>query len=88
MTLHKNNLHCQGFTLIEIIMTILILGMVSLILIPYFGAITSSPSPVIRQRAISLAQSMMDEILAKRWDENTPVGGGQQAGLKTLPALI
>ena len=66
----------NGFTLLEMIMTILILGLVATILAPYFRAITSSPDPVIRQRAVSLAQSMMDEILAKRWDEASPVGGG------------
>lgn len=65
-----------GFTLIEIIMTILILGLSSLILVPYFGAIISSPDPVLRERAVALGQSMMDEILAKKWDENTPIGGG------------
>lgn len=66
----------NGFTLIEIIMTILILGLSSLILIPYFGAIVSSPDPVLRERAISLGQSMMDEILAKKWDNVSPPTGG------------
>ena len=66
----------QGFTLIEIVITIVILGMVAGIMVPFFNAIVRSPDPVIRERAISLAQSMMDEIMAKRWDENTPMGGG------------
>jgi len=66
----------QGFTLIEIVITIVILGAVAGILVPFFDAITHSPDPVIRERAISLGQAMMDEIMAKRWDENTPMGGG------------
>lgn len=65
-----------GFTLIEIVLTIILLGAVAGILVPFFTAITHSPDPVIRERAISLGQAMMDEIMAKRWDENTPVGGG------------
>ena len=65
-----------GFTLIELVMTILILGSVSLILIPFFNSITHSSDPIIRQRAVALGQAMMDEISGKRWDENTPVGGG------------
>ncbi len=65
-----------GFTLIELVMTILILGSVSLILIPFFNSITHSSDPIIRQRAVALGQAMMDEISGKRWDENTPIGGG------------
>ncbi|MFH1021724.1 MAG: prepilin-type N-terminal cleavage/methylation domain-containing protein [Pseudomonadota bacterium] len=66
----------RGFTLVEIVITILLLGAVAGILAPFLNAITHSPDPVIRERAISLGQAMMDEIMAKRWDENTPVGGG------------
>jgi MSHA pilin protein MshD len=66
----------QGFSLIEIVITIVILGAVAGILVPFFNAIVHSPDPLIRERAISLGQSMMDEIMAKRWDNNTPMGGG------------
>lgn len=66
----------QGFTLIELLMTIVILGFTSLILVPFFYSITKSPDPVIRERGVALGQAMMDEILAKKWDENTPLGGG------------
>lgn len=66
----------QGFTLIEIVITIVILGATAGILVPFFNAIVHSPDPVIRERAISLGQAMMDEIMAKKWDENTPDGGG------------
>lgn len=72
----KTSRQRQGFTLIEIVITIVILGAVAGILVPFFNAITHSPDPVIRERAISLGQAMMDEIMAKRWDEKTPVGGG------------
>jgi MSHA pilin protein MshD len=68
--------HNRGFTLIEIVLTIVILGAVAGIMVPFFNAIVRSPDPVIRERAISLGQAMMDEIMAKRWDENTPMGGG------------
>ncbi|MCK5322699.1 MAG: prepilin-type N-terminal cleavage/methylation domain-containing protein [Desulfobulbaceae bacterium] len=71
-----SRLHMAGFTLIELVMTILILGSVSLILIPFFNSIIHGSDPIIRQRAVSLGQAMMDEICGKRWDENTPVGGG------------
>lgn len=83
----------RGFTLIEIVITIVILGTVAGILVPFFNAIVHSPDPVIRERAISLGQAMMDEIMAKRWDENTPVGGGpictgESPNQVTRPTLI
>jgi MSHA pilin protein MshD len=85
--------HSQGFTLIEIVITIVILGAVAGILVPFFNAIVHSPDPVIRERAISLGQAMMDEIMAKRWDKNTPMGGGpicteESPNLTTRPKLI
>ncbi|MHB1228568.1 MAG: type IV pilus modification PilV family protein [Desulfurivibrionaceae bacterium] len=83
----------DGFTLVEIVITIVILGAVAGILVPFFNAITHSPDPVIRERAISLGQAMMDEIMAKRWDENTPIGGGpictgESPNQATRPTLI
>jgi MSHA pilin protein MshD len=66
----------RGFTLIELVIAIVILGFVSLILIPFVTSVTHSPDPVIRQKAVALGQAMMDEIAAKKWDENTPNGGG------------
>lgn len=66
----------RGFTLIELIMTIILLGFVSLVMIPIVTSINHSPDPVIRSRAIALGQALMDEITAKKWDENSPTGGG------------
>ena len=65
-----------GFTLIELVLTIVILGFSAMVIIPFFSAIVHSPDPVLREKAIALAQAMMDEIVAKKWDKNTPVGGG------------
>jgi prepilin-type N-terminal cleavage/methylation domain-containing protein len=66
----------SGFTLIELIITIIIMSFAAIIIIPYLSAVTHSPDPVLREKAIGLGQAMMDEILTKRWDENTPNGGG------------
>ncbi len=65
-----------GFTLIELIITIIIMSFAAIIIIPYIAAVTHGPDPVLREKAIALGQAMMDEILSKRWDENTPNGGG------------
>ena len=82
-----------GFTLIELVLTIVILGFSAMVIIPFFSAITHSPDPVLREKAIALGQAMMDEIMAKKWDENTPVGGGpictgESPNQTTRPTLI
>ncbi len=75
---NKSTKHIRqsGFTLIELVITIVILGFSSMILLPFFNSISHSPDPLIRIRAVNLGQSLMDEILAKKWDNNTPAGGG------------
>lgn len=72
----KTHIKMSGFTLIELIITIIIMSFAAVIILPYFAAVTHSPDPVLREKAIALGQAMMDEILSKRWDENTPNGGG------------
>jgi len=77
MSVTRPRIHgTRGFTLTELVLTIVILGTVSLILIPFVNSIVHSPDPMVRQRAVALGQALMDEIMAKRWDENTPVGAG------------
>lgn len=74
----QGNVFCKqlGFTLIEFIMTIVLLGFTLTLLIPFFQAIEHSSDPIVRERTVALGQALMDEILSRRWDENTRVGGG------------
>jgi len=65
-----------GFTLIELVITIVILGFTLVLLVPFFQAIERGSDPIIRERTVALGQALMDEILSRRWDENTGVGGG------------
>lgn len=81
----KNQGQNSGFSLIELILTIVILGFTTLIIIPFAKSVIHSPDPLIRQRAVSLGQALMDEILAKRWDENTPLGGGPVITSESAP---
>jgi len=83
----------KGFTLIELVLTIVLLGFSAMIMIPFFSAITHSPDPVLREKAIALAQAMMDEITAKKWDEKSPNGGyppictSESTGVAVRPSL-
>jgi len=36
----------------------------------------NSDNPYLRQKALAVANAYMDEIFTKRWNENTPIGGG------------
>lgn len=66
----------KGFTLIELVITIVVM---SIALAAMLGAFSSSMSrsadPLWRNKSIKLAQLYLDEILSKRYDENTPIGG-------------
>lgn len=67
---------CSGFTLIELIIFIVVVGIATTGL---FAAINqhnlSSVDPIYQVRALELAQAQLDEIIGKRYDENSPNGG-------------
>lgn len=73
-------LNQSGFTLIEVIIGITVIAIVTLV-------VTAGMGPIFRQtvdpwhqvRATELAQSLMSEITARRFDENSPTGN---AGLR------
>ena len=66
-----------GFSLIETIIFILVVGIALAGIVSLFVQNTrSSADPFVRERAVAIAHTYMDEIMGKRFDENTPVGGG------------
>lgn len=70
-----------GFTLIELIVGLVITAIaLSALSVVFFSAPQRSVEPVLQIRATELGQSLMQEILAKPFDETTPVGG--------LPACV
>lgn len=66
----------QGLTLIELVAVIIILA-ISLVGVTaaISGAISRSSDVMLETRAVALAQSYLDEILAKRFDERTAPRG-------------
>lgn len=74
MRIYRN---LRGFTLIETVLFIIIVGIaVAAIGTQFATNVSRSHEPVLRQRALAVATAYMDEILRKRWNENTPPGGG------------
>lgn len=67
----------NGFTLIETVIFIIVMGLaLSGIVSMFVQSAVGGRYPFDQQRAIALANTYMDEILRKRWDENVPFGGG------------
>jgi len=66
----------RGATLLELIVFLVIVGVA---LVAFLNLFTQSQNtsvdPLIRVRALEIAQAQLDEILARKFDENTPVGG-------------
>lgn len=66
----------QGFTLIEIIVG-MVISAISLTMLYslIYPQIVRSVEPMLQIRAAELGQAMVEEILAKPYDENSPTGG-------------
>ncbi|MCH1488260.1 MAG: type II secretion system GspH family protein [Pseudomonadales bacterium] len=65
-----------GFTLVELVVGLVIstisIAMFATLIVPLF---TRSVEPLLQIRAAELAQSILEQATAYRYDENTPVGG-------------
>ncbi len=66
-----------GFTLIEIILAIVVfsIGVVG-IMVVFYNTLGRTSNPIVRHRAIDVTSSVMDVILSKKFDNDTPNGGG------------
>src|SRR5690606_8207728 len=66
----------RGVTLVETIVFIVVVSIALVALIRVFNAsVSQSVDPLVRIRALELGQAQLDEILARKFDENTPTGG-------------
>lgn len=66
----------SGFTLVEIIVGIVVSAVALTFLSTlFFSNAGRSAEPILQIRAAEFGQALLEEILAKPFDENTPVGG-------------
>jgi MSHA pilin protein MshD len=66
-----------GYSLLELVVFIVIVGVaVGAISLQFSQNVQHSHEPFLRQRALAVAGAYLDEIMDKRWNENTPIGGG------------
>ena len=78
-----------GVTLIEVIVFIVVVNLAFVAVMQiYSQAVVSSVDPIVRVRAIELARATLDEVQARRFDENTPVGGIPACGTPSGAACL
>lgn len=66
----------KGVSLIEMIVFIVVISIASsALLATYNYSLLHNTDPLIQVRALELAQSRLDEIIALKYDANTPTGG-------------
>ena len=66
----------RGATLVELVITIVIISVAVAGVVGAFALLSGrSADPLNQTRAVALAQLYADEILSRRYDEDTPPGG-------------
>lgn len=66
----------KGVSLIELIVFLVVISIASsALLATYSYSARNSADPIIVVRALELAQARLDEVLALKYDANTPTGG-------------
>jgi len=66
----------QGVTLVELVISIVVLSIAMVAMMNSFSlSMSHSADPLWRNKALKLGQLYLDEILAKKYDESTPIGG-------------
>ena len=64
----------RGFSLIEIIITVIVLGIATGILVPFIVSLRGSANPVLIEQAVVLSQERLEQMIADRRDGVTPRG--------------
>lgn len=71
----------KGFTLIELIAFMVVVSIALLALVGVFQrAAINNVDPIVQTRALECAQAKLDEILARKFADNTPTGGVPACG--------
>lgn len=66
----------NGFTLIELVVLIVVLGLaLTGVTLVINRTVAQSPKALVQTRAMDIAQSYLEEILQKRFDQHTGPGG-------------
>ena len=73
----QNYVRAKGFSLIELVITIVVIGIaLTALSTSLFSAVGRNADPLWQSKATQLSQAYLDEILAMRYQEDSPLGGG------------
>lgn len=76
-----------GVSLIELIVFLVVVAIASTALFKtYTYGLVNNADPIIKVRALELAQARLDEVMALKYDANTPTGGIPACGSTGAPA--
>jgi MSHA pilin protein MshD len=79
----------SGFSLMEMVLTIAIISVSLVVLITAFGGLAKrTADPVLQAKAAFLGQAYMDEIITKRFDEQSPIGGTPACDASSCSATL
>lgn len=79
----------RGVTLIETIVFLVIVSVALVALLRVYNrAVIESVDPLVRTRALELAQAQLDEVLSRKFAENTPSGGIPACSTTGAPTCI
>ncbi len=68
----------KGFSLIEMIIFIVVfsVGVVG-VMVVFYNTLSRTSNPIVRLKGVDVASAVMDEILSRKFDNDTPNGGGK-----------
>lgn len=70
----------RGFTFVELVISIVLVSLaVTGVLLAYTNTVAGSSDPLIREQAVAVAESYMEEILSKRFNDPNADGEGARA---------
>lgn len=79
----------RGFTLVELVVGMVVMSIALTYLTSvFFASPQRSVEPMLQARASGFAQALLDEILAKPFDELTPLGGVPACNPCSVPAAL
>ncbi len=77
----------RGFTLLEFIVALVVLGLGSALLVSFVTPAARSADPMIQAQARAIATAYMDEILLREYDGDCPGGRGEWSGIQCYAGL-
>ena len=85
--MHQPHRLISGFTLIEFIVALVVLGLGSALLVSFITPVAGSADPMIQAQARSIAAAYMDEILLREHGGDCSGGRGEWSGIECYDGL-